>query len=134
MANVDFHQDYNLEIPLANDIALIRIKASANGRGIMFGNRTIPACLPPENAVYSKNMLCTVAGWGSTAHGKKGEMSFARHLQTARIPYIKTDQCIQDHIYGPRKGNVVIDTIYFGKTSDFVIIINSKSIIYKVNP
>ena len=49
-------------------------------------------------------MSCMVAGWGSTAHGQKGEMSFARHLQTARIPYIETQQCIQDHIYGPRKG------------------------------
>ena len=53
-------------------------------------------------------MSCMVAGWGSTAHGQKGEMSFARRLQTARIPYIETQQCIQDHIYGPRKGKFFI--------------------------
>ena len=101
---MNFHQDYNLELPLANDLALIRIKSKPNGRGIIFGDKVIPACLPPENAVYSKDMSCMVAGWGSTAQGQKGEMSFARHLQTARIPYIETEQCIQDHIYGPRKG------------------------------
>ena len=111
VAKVDFHQDYNLELPLANDLALIRIKSKANGRGIIFSDRVIPACLPPENAVYSKDMSCMVAGWGSTAHGQKGEMSFARHLQTARIPYIETEQCIQDHIYGPRKGITIAKKI-----------------------
>ena len=90
---------------------MIRIKSKANGRGIIFSDRVIRACLPPENAVYSKDMSCMVAGWGSTAHGQKGEMSFARHLQTARIPYIETEQCIQDHIYGPRKGITIAKKI-----------------------
>ena len=45
-----------------------------------------------------------VAGWGTTAQGSKDTISFSRYLQTARIPYIETSKCIQDHVYGQRKG------------------------------
>ena len=93
-----------MELPLANDIALLKLKAKPNGRGIIFGNKVIPACLPPENALYGKDLSCSVAGWGTTAHGPKDQISFSRYLQTARIPYIETSKCIQDDVYGPRKG------------------------------
>ena len=49
-------------------------------------------------------MSCMVAGWGTTAQGSKDTISFSRYLQTARIPYIETSKCIEDHVYGQRKG------------------------------
>ena len=102
---VHFHEDYNLELPLANDIALIKIKARANGRGIMFGDRVIPICLPPTNVVYSKDLACTVSGWGSTGLDRSNNGTFSRYLQSASLPYLETSKCIEDHVYGPRKGN-----------------------------
>ena len=103
IGTVLFHEDYNLELALANDISLIRIKPHANGRGISFGDRVIPACLPPENAIYSKDLSCTVIGWGSTGRGN----SYSRYLQSASLPYIETSKCIQDHVYGTRKGILI---------------------------
>ena len=106
VGTVHFHKDYNLELPLANDIALIKIKPGANGRGIAFGDRVIPACLPPDNAIYSTDLSCTVTGWGSTGLGGSKGTAFSRFLQAARLPYIETSNCVEEHVYGTNRGSL----------------------------
>ena len=117
---------------MANDIALLKLKAKPNGRGIIFGNKVIPACLPPENALYSKDLSCSVAGWGTTAHGPKDQISFSRYLQTARIPYIETSKCIQDDVYGPRKGILAFIFKILFHLVFIVIYCTSRTTIFKV--
>ena len=78
VASVHFHEDYNEGLYLNNDIALVRIVAGSNGRGIKFGDRVVPACLPPVNVQYGPHLNCTVAGWGSTGVHQPG---YTRYLQ-----------------------------------------------------
>ncbi len=80
---VHFHDDYNVGLYLNNDIALVRIKGSVDAasgrlRGIRFGPRVVPACLPPVNVAYGDHLNCSVAGWGSTGITKPG---YTRYLQ-----------------------------------------------------
>ena len=126
---VHFHEDYNLELPLANDIALIKIRARANGRGIMFGDRVIPICLPPTNVVYSKDLSCTVSGWGSTGLDRSNNGTFSRYLQSASLPYLETSKCIEEHVYGPRKGITDLSYISYCRLTfiskfHFIVIVN----------
>ncbi|XP_068217395.1 neurotrypsin-like [Palaemon carinicauda] len=46
-----------------NDVALIKIERK-NGRGIRFGPRVKPVCLPSIYDDYSELSKCTVIGWG----------------------------------------------------------------------
>ena len=78
---IHFHEQYNVGIPLNNDIALVRVKASLRtGRGFRFGSRVVPACLPHASVVYGPHLNCTVYGWGSTASQQPG---FARFMQVS---------------------------------------------------
>ena len=43
---VYFHENYNLGIYLNNDVAVVKLEADQNGRGVVFSDRIIPACLP----------------------------------------------------------------------------------------
>ena len=98
---IHFHEQYNVGIPLNNDIALVRVKASLRtGRGFRFGSRVVPACLPHASVVYGPHLNCTVYGWGSTASQQPG---FARFMQAAKIPLLNTEQCIAPQVYGPNK-------------------------------
>ena len=106
---VNFHEDYNLNLPLENDIALLKIKAKANGRGVIFGDRVVPACLPPTNIVYSKDLTCVVSGWGSTGlSGSSNGGAFSRYLQSASMPYLDTTKCVQENVYGKQKGKTEV--------------------------
>ncbi len=83
---VHFHDEYNVGLYLNNDIAVVRIvavedPATSRLRGIRFGERVVPACLPPMNAVYGDHLNCTVAGWGSTGITKPG---YTRYLQVRK--------------------------------------------------
>ena len=101
MEAVHFHDEYNVGLYLNNDIALVRIKAaSSTGRGFNFGERVVPACLPPVNVVYGQHLNCTVAGWGSTGVTQPG---YTRYLQAASLPLLKTEQCMAPSVYGAGK-------------------------------
>ena len=78
--SVHFHQDYNVGVYLNNDIAVVRVKAKSDGRGIRFGDRVVPACLPHSNVVYGDHLNCTVYGWGSTGITQPG---YTRYLQVS---------------------------------------------------
>ena len=70
---IHFHEEYNVGLPLNNDIAVVRVKASLRtGRGFRFGERVVPACLPHANVVYGPHLNCTVYGWGSTGAQQPG--------------------------------------------------------------
>ena len=100
MEAVHFHEEYNVGLYLNNDIAVVRLKAKANGRGVTFGERVVPACLPHLNVVYGPHLNCTVSGWGSTGIQQPG---YTRYLQAAKVPYLDTEQCMAPQVYGPKK-------------------------------
>ena len=58
---------------------------SRTGKGVKFGERVVPACLPHTNVVYGPHLNCTVAGWGSRGLKDPGS---TRYLQSAHIPYL----------------------------------------------
>ena len=94
---VHFHEEYGFRVYLDNDIAVVKLKPKPNGRGIRFGERVLPVCLPRKSATYGHHLNCTVAGWGTTGS------SFPRFMQVAALPYIDTSTCIAPNVYGPRK-------------------------------
>ncbi len=108
--SVHFHEEYNVGIYLNNDIALVRLRGRESSkavggrrsrlRGIRFGARVVPACLPPTNAAYGAHLNCTVTGWGSTGVAKPG---YTRYLQAASLPLLRTEQCAAPAVYGPDK-------------------------------
>ncbi|QQP49145.1 Serine protease 79, partial [Caligus rogercresseyi] len=75
---VHFHEEYNMNKYLNNDIALIRIQPKADGSGIKFGSRVVPICLPTKNVQYSPDLECIISGWGSTSIS---ELGFTRFLK-----------------------------------------------------
>ena len=79
---------------------LVKIKAKPNGRGAQFGDRVVPACLPHMNVVYGPHLNCSVYGWGSM---NSNDPKFARYLQSTKMPYLDTEQCIKPQVYGPKK-------------------------------
>ena len=78
----------------------MKIKAKSNGRGAQFGDRVVPACLPHMNVVYGPHLNCSVYGWGSM---NSNDPKFARYLQSTKMPYLDTEQCIKPQVYGPKK-------------------------------
>jgi len=96
---VHFHEEFNSGVYLNNDLAVIRLKPSLDGRGVRFGRRVVPVCLPPSSMAYEPGTMCTVAGWGSTGPGR----GFARHMQSASLPLLATEQCASASVYGPNK-------------------------------
>jgi hypothetical protein len=50
---VYFHENYNVGLYLNNDIAVVKLEPKENGRGVMFGDRVIPACLPVSFFTFS---------------------------------------------------------------------------------
>ena len=98
---VYFHEQYNVGVYLNHDIALIKLKSnSRTNRGVQFGDRVVPACLPYYNVVYGPHLNCSVSGWGSMGPRDPG---YTRYLQSAQIPYLDTEQCMSPQIYGPKK-------------------------------
>ena len=69
-------------------------------RGVKFGDRVVPTCLPHSNVVYGPHLNCTVSGWGSMGPRDPG---YTRYLQSAQIPYLDTEQCLAPQVYGPKK-------------------------------
>ena len=83
---VYFHEQYNVGVYLNHDIAILKLRPnSRTGKGVKFGERVVPACLPHTNVVYGPHLNCTVAGWGSRGLKDPGS---TRYLQSAHIPYL----------------------------------------------
>ncbi|XP_062575862.1 trypsin-1-like, partial [Saccostrea cucullata] len=72
---------------LHNDIALLKVKPKRD-HGITMGSHVQPACLPPEDTVYSENLDCYISGWGRT----KYEI-FPHLLKYAQIPIVNQTTC-----------------------------------------
>ena len=75
---IHYHDRFSRDRYLNNDIALVKIKPKSDGRGIRFGDRVVPVCLPSTNDIYDPALNCTVSGWGTLGPTKSG---YSRYLQ-----------------------------------------------------
>ena len=100
MDAVFYHDDYMVGVYLNNDIAVVKLKPKPDGKGVEFGKRVVPACLPHMNVVYDTHLNCSVYGWGSMS---SNDPKFARYLQSTQMPYLDTQICIKPQVYGPKK-------------------------------
>jgi serine protease 12 (motopsin) len=72
--NIDeiyLHEEFNKNMRLNNDIALVKVK----GLGIQLGPHVMPACLPHHGVQYIPGLNCTISGWGSVKAAGSGEHS-----------------------------------------------------------
>jgi len=96
---VNFHPEFNIGAYLSNDIAVLTLKPQS-GKSIQFTDKIKPACLPSETTIYYPGKECTISGWGSTGQAAGG---YARRLQSAKVPILKTEECMKKQVYGPDK-------------------------------
>lgn len=67
------HEDFEGNIKLNNDIAVIKLKTN----GIKFGKYVQPVCLPSKNIKLKPSVNCTISGWGSDGSiGSSAQYSF----------------------------------------------------------
>ncbi|KAK4323101.1 hypothetical protein Pmani_006176 [Petrolisthes manimaculis] len=59
------HEEFDILSFDNNDIALLKVEPK-NGRGIRFGSRVKPICLPQVRDLYQDLEDCTIIGWGPT--------------------------------------------------------------------
>ncbi|XP_066957791.1 neurotrypsin-like isoform X2 [Macrobrachium rosenbergii] len=92
-----------------NDIALIKIERK-HGRGIRFGGRVKPICLPKLGETYENLHSCNVTGWGVLSTSPLGQR---RSLvpRTAEIGVLPDDIC--EGRYGTRRFSS--SSVCFGK-------------------
>ena len=105
IANVDFHDYFNVGPYLNNDIAVVHIDKVRHSGGINFGDKVIPACLPQSSADYSSGINLTVSGWGKNSFdqpGNSGPNSVSR-LHMVTVPIIDSDVCRSENVYGEEK-------------------------------
>eukprot|EP00092_Neocalanus_flemingeri_P035176 GFUD01038280.1.p1 GENE.GFUD01038280.1~~GFUD01038280.1.p1 ORF type:complete len:1087 (+),score=284.35 GFUD01038280.1:432-3692(+) len=101
---VDFHEDFGVGPYLNNDIAVVHIKKSQ--KGIIFGNKVGPACLPDTNTVYTPALNVTVSGWGKNSYDKTDRnagTNFVSQLNMASVPIIDRNICKKEEVYGEDK-------------------------------
>ncbi|XP_001951968.4 uncharacterized protein LOC100160261 [Acyrthosiphon pisum] len=89
------HENFEVNVKLNNDIAVIKLKTS--GAGIKFNQYVQPICLPSEVIKLKSNMNCTITGWGSD--GSIGS-SFAKTMRSATVPIIDMKICNAAYVYG----------------------------------
>ena len=102
---VDFHEYYNVGPYLNNDIAVVHIDKVRHSKGIVFGDKVIPACLPQSTADYRGGVNVTVSGWGKNGFDqteRSGPNSVSR-LHMATVPIIDNDICRSQRVYGEEK-------------------------------
>lgn len=68
------YEDFQTAGPYSHDIALVKLRRKANGRGVVFSRWVSPICLPTSSTVLQPNLKCTVSGWGRI-HGKESRTS-----------------------------------------------------------
>ncbi|KAK4325165.1 hypothetical protein Pmani_004318 [Petrolisthes manimaculis] len=95
LENVFIHEDYYASSPVNNDIALLKLNRKG-GRGIRFGPKVRPICLPKTTDSYHTLRSCTVVGWGPMYFGGK----LAQVPQEASINVLPDVLCESDPSYG----------------------------------
>ncbi|XP_043217277.1 uncharacterized protein LOC122379288 [Amphibalanus amphitrite] len=93
-----------------DDLALVELE-----RELTFSATVQPACLPPEDAPYSPELACSVAGFGSTrpsfgTAADVGSFVAADTLQVANVTFFTRDEC--ETFYG--RYNVTLGTVCAG--------------------
>lgn len=84
-----------------HDLALLRLRESADGSCALLSPYVQPVCLPsgaaqtPESE--SKTALCEVAGWG---HQYEGAEEYSSFLQEAQVPFIPLERCSAPDVHG----------------------------------
>lgn len=63
------HEKFRKGHKLNNDIALIKVK----GTGFVLNDDIQPICLADSDADYSKELNCTISGFGSIKSGVSGK-------------------------------------------------------------
>ncbi|XP_077999538.1 plasminogen-like isoform X2 [Glandiceps talaboti] len=79
------HEGYNSDTT-NNDIAVLKLQPK-NGRGVLFDNYAMPACLPTSATQFLAEHECWASGWGSTG------TEYPAKLREAVTPLISTDDC-----------------------------------------
>ncbi|XP_028142502.1 serine protease svh-1 isoform X2 [Diabrotica virgifera virgifera] len=87
------HEQFRKGHKLNNDIALIKVK----GTGFVLNDDVQPICLPDATTDYSKQMNCTISGFGSI---KSGVSAYSHNLLSAWITTYSDDICKMPHVYG----------------------------------
>ena len=93
---IHFHENFNVGPYQNNDIALVRVRHS---KGITFGDKVIPACLPQLDADYSSRVNVTISGWGKTSFGSHS----VSRLHMVTVPVINSELCRSENVYGEDK-------------------------------
>ncbi|XP_072394496.1 serine protease svh-1-like isoform X2 [Diabrotica undecimpunctata] len=87
------HEQFRKGHKLNNDIALIKVK----GTGFVLNDDVQPICLADATTDYSKQMNCTISGFGSI---KSGVSAYSHNLLSAWISTYSDDICKMPHVYG----------------------------------
>ncbi|XP_075240502.1 anionic trypsin-like isoform X2 [Convolutriloba macropyga] len=82
--NYTLHPDYDIKTA-DNDFAIVQLEQKAEINGFV---NTI--CLPDAHVKISEDMMCFVAGWGTTAFGT---LNYPKVLQEVYIPILKPSVC-----------------------------------------
>ncbi|XP_008253687.1 coagulation factor XII isoform X1 [Oryctolagus cuniculus] len=82
-----------------HDLALLRLRESADGSCALLSPYVQPVCLPSGAAQTpeSKTALCEVAGWG---HQYEGAEEYSSFLQEAQVPFIPLERCSAPDVHG----------------------------------
>ncbi|CAG9833035.1 unnamed protein product [Diabrotica balteata] len=87
------HEQFRKGHKLNNDIALIKVK----GTGFVLNDDVQPICLADASTDYSKQMNCTISGFGSI---KSGVSAYSHNLLSAWISTYSDNICKMPHVYG----------------------------------
>ncbi|XP_006873517.1 PREDICTED: coagulation factor XII [Chrysochloris asiatica] len=82
-----------------HDLALLRLRESADGSCALLSPYVQPVCLPSGAArsTEPEAALCEVAGWG---HQFEGSEEYSSFLQEARVPLIPRERCSAPDVHG----------------------------------
>lgn len=94
------HEDFSVAT-FMNDLCLLKIR-ERGGRGILFNEHVLPACLPSYDDVYTAGTHCFIAGWGNTLGSDNDRASNSAVLRTAAVPLYPEGECEQPWVYGAR--------------------------------
>ena len=78
------HENYFYPVNLAHDIALLKLKTSAQ-----FSAGVGPVCLPDVNNVLVQDKRCFITGWGTLSSGGSQPL----YLQEASVPLVSDARC-----------------------------------------
>nr|XP_006813580.1 PREDICTED: neurotrypsin-like [Saccoglossus kowalevskii] len=104
------HENYNSETT-DNDIALIKVEPK-NGRGMIFTDYVMSACLPVTDIQFLAGHECWTSGWGSTGS------DYPAKLREALTPLISTTECNRPTGYAGKVTNNMLCAGYMRGGTD----------------